>query len=76
MAIGRRGTPRKLEIPGENLPKVFYRLLEPETLKEKDIIVVGGGDSAIESAMLLMENNRVTLSYTPPTLLRAFLIFC
>jgi thioredoxin reductase/NAD-dependent dihydropyrimidine dehydrogenase PreA subunit len=63
LTIGRRGSPRKLGVPGENLPKVYYRLLEPEHISGKDILVVGGGDSAIESAMLLMKTNRVTLSY-------------
>jgi thioredoxin reductase/Pyruvate/2-oxoacid:ferredoxin oxidoreductase delta subunit len=63
IAIGRRGTPRKLNVKGEDLPKVYYRLLEPELIKDKNIVVVGGGDSAIESAMLLMEDNTVTLSY-------------
>ncbi|MEZ5082331.1 MAG: NAD(P)-binding domain-containing protein [Bacteroidales bacterium] len=63
LAIGRRGTPRKLNIPGENTEKVAYRLLEPEEIKDKDILVVGGGDSAVESAMLLAGQNRVTISY-------------
>ena len=63
IAIGRRGFPRKLNIPGEESAKVAYRLLEPERIHDKKIIVVGGGDSAIESAMLLMENNEVLLSY-------------
>lgn len=63
IAIGRRGTPRKLGVKGEGLPKVYYRLLEPELIQDKDILVVGGGDSAIESAMLLMEDNNVILSY-------------
>jgi thioredoxin reductase (NADPH) len=63
LATGRRGTPRKLNIPGEMQEKVAYRLLEPETISGKDIIVVGGGDSAVESALLLKDNNRVTLSY-------------
>ncbi len=63
IAIGRRGTPRKLGIKGEDKPKVYYRLLEPENISGKNILVVGGGDSAVESAMLLMENNKVTLSY-------------
>ena len=63
LAIGRRGTPRKLNIPGENLEKVAYRLLEPEQLEGKHIAVVGGGDSAIESALLLAARNKVTLSY-------------
>jgi thioredoxin reductase (NADPH) len=63
LAIGRRGTPRKLNVPGETNEKVAYRLLEPELISNKDIIVVGGGDSAIESALLLADENRVTLSY-------------
>ncbi|MEE4286893.1 MAG: NAD(P)-binding domain-containing protein [Mariniphaga sp.] len=63
LAIGRRGTPRKLDVPGENLHKVFYRLLEPELISGKRILVVGGGDSAIESALLLAPHNIVTLSY-------------
>lgn len=63
LSIGRRGSPRKLNIPGEDLEKVAYRLLEPENIADKDILIVGGGDSAIESALLLCNNNRVTLSY-------------
>lgn len=63
LAIGRRGTPRKLNIPGEASQKVAYRLLEPERIHNKKIIVVGGGDSAIESALLLTDENEVTLSY-------------
>ncbi len=63
LAIGRRGTPRKLNISGEGLEKVAYRLLEPELIFDKKIIVVGGGDSAIESALLLAPQNRVILSY-------------
>ncbi|MFZ4520686.1 MAG: NAD(P)-binding domain-containing protein [Bacteroidales bacterium] len=63
LAIGRRGTPRKLGIPGETLEKVAYRLLEPELISGKEIMVVGGGDSAIESALMLAEQNTVSLSY-------------
>lgn len=63
LAIGRRGSPRKLGAPGEELPKVAYRLLEPERISGKKILVVGGGDSAIESALLLNTDNEVVLSY-------------
>jgi thioredoxin reductase/Pyruvate/2-oxoacid:ferredoxin oxidoreductase delta subunit len=63
LSIGRRGTPRKLGVPGEESQKVAYRLLEPEQISNKKIIVVGGGDSAIESALLLIDENEVILSY-------------
>lgn len=64
LAIGRRGSPRKLNVPGEEKEKVFYRLLDPELIKSKNILVVGGGDSAIEAALMLSdEGNSVTISY-------------
>lgn len=65
VGIGRRGTPRKLEIPGEELPKVMYSLIDAEAYSGKNILVVGGGDSAVEAAMGLAHQggNRVTLSY-------------
>ncbi len=63
LAIGRRGTPRKLNITGENKEKVAYRLLEPENITGKNIIVVGGGDSAIEAALSLSSSNTVIISY-------------
>ncbi len=63
LAIGRRGTPRKLKIPGEDSEKVAYRLLEPENINGKNVLVVGAGDAGIESALMLAENNNVTLIY-------------
>jgi thioredoxin reductase (NADPH) len=65
LAIGRRGTPRKLGVPGEDLPKVVYRLIEPEQYKNMHVLVVGGGDSALEAAMAVAEQpgTTVTLSY-------------
>lgn len=71
LAIGRRGSPRKLGVPGEDHENVYYKLIEPELIHEKNILVVGGGDSAVESAMLLAdERNRVTLSYRSETFSR------
>ena len=63
LSIGRRGTPRKLNVPGELKEKVAYRMMEPEDISGKHIIVVGGGDSAVESALLLADRNHVILSY-------------
>ena len=65
LALGRTGTPRKLGVKGEELPKVMYRLIEADHYTNKKILVVGGGDSAIEAAMGLahQHGNTVTLSY-------------
>ena len=65
LAIGRRGTPRKLGVPGEERSKVTYRLIDAETYRNQDLLVVGGGDSAVEAAvgLGLHGTNRVTLSY-------------
>jgi len=70
LAIGRRGTPRKLGIPGESMEKVSYRLLEPQSFSDQRIMVVGGGDSAVESALLLCNHNDVILSYRGSTFSR------
>jgi thioredoxin reductase (NADPH) len=65
LSLGRRGTPRKLKVPGEELSKISYRLIDPAQHKNEDILIVGGGDSAVEAAMALaaINGNRVTLSY-------------
>lgn len=65
LALGRTGSPRKLGVAGEDLPKVMYRLIEADHYVHKNILVVGGGDSAIEAAMGLAHQpgNKVTLSY-------------
>jgi thioredoxin reductase (NADPH) len=65
LALGKSGSPRKLGVKGEDLPKVMYRLIEADHYINKKILVVGGGDSAIEAAMGLghQVGNQVTLSY-------------
>ena len=65
LAIGRRGTPRKLNVPGEELPKVVYRLIDPEQYAGQCVLVVGGGDSALEAAASVAESGSggVVLSY-------------
>jgi thioredoxin reductase/ferredoxin len=55
LAIGRRGTPRRLGVPGEDLPKVVYRLIDPAQYHGQHVLVVGGGDSALETAVRVVE---------------------
>ncbi len=73
LAVGRRGTPRKLDVPGEELPKVVYRLIEAEQYRGAHVLVVGGGDSALEAAASIAEAGAksVTLSYRGETFQRA-----
>ena len=73
LAIGRRGTPRKLNVPGEEQNKVMYRLIDPEQYKGKHVLVVGGGDSALEAAHSIADEPgaTVTLSYRSAAFSRA-----
>jgi thioredoxin reductase (NADPH) len=73
LGIGRRGTPRKLGVPGEELPKVVYRLIDPEQYRGQQVIVVGGGDSALEAAASIAElgDTSVVLSYRGDAFQRA-----
>jgi thioredoxin reductase len=72
LTLGRRGSPRKLGVPGEELPKVMYRLMDAESYRDQRILVVGGGDSAAEAAIGLARqpSNEVTLSYRKEKLVR------
>lgn len=65
LTLGRRGTPRRLGVPGEDLPKVVYRLVDAEQYRGQQVLIVGGGDSAVEAAVSLTRETgtRVTLSY-------------
>ncbi|MGZ3256586.1 MAG: NAD(P)-binding domain-containing protein [Croceibacterium sp.] len=65
LAIGRRGSPRKLDVPGEESSKVVYRLIDAEQYRNMAVLVVGGGDSALEAAISVSEEpgTTVTLSY-------------
>ena len=55
LSIGRRGTPRKLDVPGEDLPKVVYQLIDPEQYINQKVMIVGGGDSALEAALAIAD---------------------
>jgi Fe-S-cluster-containing hydrogenase component 2/thioredoxin reductase len=59
LAVGLEGAPRKLGVPGEDLPGVDYHLDDPAAFQQQTIVVVGAGDSAIENALGLADHNRV-----------------
>lgn len=73
LAIGRRGTPRKLDVPGEELDKVVYRVIDPQQYANQKVLVVGGGDSALEAATSIADETgtTVTLSYRSAAFSRA-----
>ncbi len=73
LTMGRRGTPRKLDVPGEDLNKVVYRLIDAEQYRNSKVLVVGGGDSALEAALAIADETgtKVTLSYRSPSFSRA-----
>jgi len=73
LAIGRRGTPRKLGVPGEEQSKVVYRLIDAEQYRNQHVLVVGGGDSALEAAISIAEEagTTVTISYRSEAFSRA-----
>ncbi len=73
LAIGRRGSPRQLGVPGEELPKVAYRLIDAEQYRNQHVLVVGGGDSALEAATSIAAEpgTTVTLSYRSGAFSRA-----
>jgi thioredoxin reductase (NADPH) len=72
LALGRRGSPRKLGVPGEGLPKVMYKLLDADSYRGQRLLVVGGGDSAVEAAIGLAREgrNEVSLSYRRDRIVR------
>jgi thioredoxin reductase/polyferredoxin len=72
LASGQRGNPRKLGVPGEDRETVYHRLYSPKKYRGEDVLVVGGGNSAVEAALTLAETNRVVLSYRGGELARLF----
>ena len=72
LATGQRGNPRRLGVPGEDREEVYHRLYSPKHYKDEDILVIGGGNSAVEAAVTLAEHNRVILSCRGRQITRVF----
>ena len=72
LATGQRGNPRQLNISGEDQERVYHRLYSPRKYHDEDILIVGGGNSAVEAALTLAEQNRVVLSYRKNEFARLF----
>lgn len=72
LGTGQRGNPRKLGISGEDRARVYHRLYSPKHYQGENIIVVGGGNSAVEAALVLAEKNKVVLSYRQAEFFRLF----
>ncbi len=73
LACGRRGTPRKLNVPGEELCKVVYRLTDAAQYRGRRVLAVGGGDAALEAATTIAQqpDTSVILAYRGKTFGRA-----
>jgi len=72
LAIGQRGNPRKLNVLGEDRERVYHNLFTPRAYNNKKILVVGGGNSAVEAALSLCAENKVTISYRKDSFFRLF----
>ena len=71
LGIGKSGNSRMLKVPGENLPKVYNRLFDPVDAEGHDVLIVGGGDTALETAIAVAEHTKsTTISYRKPTFSR------
>ncbi len=72
LASGQRGNPRKLKVPGEDQEHVYHQLYSPTKYHDENILIVGGGNSAIEAALTLAERNKVVISYRSTEFARIF----
>ena len=71
LAVGTQGNPRRLGVPGEDLPHVSHHLQDPAEHRDEEVVIVGAGDSALEVALALSDANRVHLVVRKPEIQRA-----